>query len=724
MNKIFRGLLALFLKCFMASAICTWTSTYNDRSIEVCRRICYQELRTIEDGPRIYNCSKTDILEIHSYLEYPSIACHVFIENSTILSLEPNEHNWSNVTELHIQDTHTSKIIPGFFNTFNDLKVLSIVDNKITEIVSGAFSSLTVLETLNLTHNLIDILAEHSFSGMLNLKRIDLSSNKLISLPEGIFQYQNFLSFVDFSQNKIKKVGSIFNIVTLQMIDLSQNQLINFDFDQLQNITQLTKIDLSTNLIGLIQKLDAISIDEINLSNNKIQLIPKMGNVSVFNISRNYIQAIESNILNKTIKSLDISHNNVTVLNANAFENMTKLEYLDFDHNNLNSLPIDIFAQTIQLRHLDLSFNHINQIPFGLFNNLYGLTYLDLSENNMMFDFHTLITLKSLNVLKFQNNRITNFDASELLTHFKDLKVVTLSDDSWSCSELASAVHKFQLNNIEITRGQNTKIANILGISCKDNADLKEESVLFERFNAKSKFNTNYPNNYSVKLFDDSLKKTTFFKYLKTVAQYISENDTMNSTKNVSRNEFIRYLNENFTNTQFSKYVQDMKDISNNTFSLIAGMNNFFNVGFNDTNFYKNVKFLENNLNTNLSDKKVLTFLARVENKTENLSRIFNSTIFNLTTSIKNIMISQNANFNEFLSGMKEILALKPKTVRNGFLPYEIKEEISSEHTSVDTNLILNNIFLLLVLCCLLTVVYRIFYKPKEIDTQEQVQLM
>ncbi|CAH1134691.1 unnamed protein product [Ceutorhynchus assimilis] len=690
MKKIYFGLLALWLCYHVASERCLVTKKSENQRREKCDRYygCRMEYEHI-DVAKYYTCVNTSITDIQQQIEDRNVNSYINITNSSIPVLEPDNYQWGNVQELWIHETNTSEIIPGFFNKLGNLKTLQITKNKITQIVTGLLSPLSVLEVLNLTDNRIETVATHSFSGMLNLRVLDLSKNKITSMPQDVFEYQNFLHFIDLSDNNLKNVSDyLFNQPSLQTLNLAHNFLVEFDFNQLRNVS---KINLSNNLIEkyLIADANIINFEEVLLSHNKITTLQKIRNVKSLNISYNKIQNIDEHVLSESLETLDISNNNIT---NGLFNSLKNLKYLYLDHNYINSLSIDALYNLQQLLYLDLSFNRIKQIPFGFFNDLTSLVFLDLSNNNMILDFHVLLTLKSLTTLKFSNNKVQNFDASTLLVRFKNLESITLSDGSWSCSELALTIHQLQMNNINFTHGQDTNISNILGVSCKENTDIKEESIVIERVN------------------DAPSEKIDDSKYLQIISKYIFENASLpilNATID-QNNNLLEYMNKSFTD-----YLKNFNTYAiNSSNSLIEAQKYIINEMFNSTNFNTYINSVVNN-----STKKEYIYIDRAQNKSDSNDswlRTLNSTLSNLTINLRNLtssIINISNDRNQVVNDKSEANAL-------------ITEK-NVDNSALENSLIVINILLAVIMICLILLAYHNFCKPKlNRALSEQVQLM
>ena len=77
---------------------------------------------------------------------------------------------------------------------------------------------------------------------------------------------------------------------------------------------------------------------------------------------------------------LDLSGNELTVLDSKAVLPYTQLNYLSLAGNQLSEISSNLFQQTPNLMVLDLSRNKLNSLPKAL-QSLASLQTLDISEN-------------------------------------------------------------------------------------------------------------------------------------------------------------------------------------------------------------------------------------------------------------------------------------------------------------------------------------------------------
>ena len=104
-----------------------------------------------------------------------------------------------------------------------------------------------------------------------------------------------------------------------------------------------------------------------------------------------------------TLKTLYISHNQLTVLPEGLFEKLSKLKSLDLSTNHLSSVPEGIFGPLVSLQRLRLDNNQLIVLPEGVFTGLKYVEKIDLGDNQLsslpegIFD--PLISLKKLRLV-------------------------------------------------------------------------------------------------------------------------------------------------------------------------------------------------------------------------------------------------------------------------------------------------------------------------------------
>lgn len=104
---------------------------------------------------------------------------------------------------------------------------------------------------------------------------------------------------------------------------------------------------------------------------------------------------LESNRLNTTptlsglvsLKTLDLSYNNLTILEANAFSQAESLEYVWLSNNQLITVHKQAFNGTFELEQIDLSNNNLSELDPDTFARFSNIRNIDLMNNQLeVFD--------------------------------------------------------------------------------------------------------------------------------------------------------------------------------------------------------------------------------------------------------------------------------------------------------------------------------------------------
>lgn len=141
-----------------------------------------------------------------------------------------------------------------------------------------------------------------------------------------------------------------------------------------------------------------------------------------------------------SVKSLDLSFNNMRGISEFAFIPFMNLESLRIGHNPLSHLGPRTFRGLGKLKHLDLGYNAITTMDPNAFIEIPGLSGMFLSNNKLTIvpvkAFEKLTNLKHLNLAY---NNITNMGVE----HLKGLTLNRLQVDL-TCNNM-TAEHKYVL---------------------------------------------------------------------------------------------------------------------------------------------------------------------------------------------------------------------------------------------------------------------------------------
>ncbi|KAL6139317.1 hypothetical protein ACLB2K_064594 [Fragaria x ananassa] len=256
-----------------------------------------------------------------------------------------------------------------------------------------------------------------SFNGAKNLEEIDLSSNgltgQLRTFPH-FLRNQSKLGWLDLSDNQIQ--GNIPNWIwrfrDLERLNLSCNSLETLEGPTI-NLTSLETLDLHSNQlhgkipISLSPNMYYLDYSRNNFSTNIPTAIGDMLlNIQYFSLSSNNLQGIiPGSICNShKLEVLDMSNNSLSGTVPHCLTTTSTLSVLNLRRNNLTS--VDKLSRNCSLRTLDISENQIQGLfPKSLINCL-KVEVLNLGKNQIPGPFPFFLkNTTTLRVLILRSNR-------------------------------------------------------------------------------------------------------------------------------------------------------------------------------------------------------------------------------------------------------------------------------------------------------------------------------
>ena len=183
----------------------------------------------------------------------------------------------------------------------------------------------------------------------------------------------------------------------LQHLSLTATSITRLGSSQFFDYTQLRKLDMSGNLIAVVQEhslREQASLRTLNLSMNTLT-----------ELTRNSLTGLRS------LEHLDLSHNQLTRLGTGLFSPLSALVSLRLDHNLLQVLSSDTFASLSSLASLSLASNPLHPGVWMVRGSslvetlsvLPTLTSLDLEDTGLQ-DLPSLHFLPNLEKLELGSN--------------------------------------------------------------------------------------------------------------------------------------------------------------------------------------------------------------------------------------------------------------------------------------------------------------------------------
>jgi Leucine-rich repeat (LRR) protein len=198
----------------------------------------------------------------------------------------------------------------------------------------------------------------------------------------------------------------------LVWLDLSSNRIQHIGLNTLPK-TLLT-LDISRNLLSVFPTSMLEHLRDLRILSLRDNLLTKLSEIT--------FQAFKTHL-----EKIDLSQNNIDELPQHLFNHTTRIKAINFDKNFITFVPSDAF-HSMNLVHLVLSYNHIRSVDANAFASLEeSLEYLDLERNFLTAIPSAIYRLNKLRFLYLTSNTINSVDALPAT-----LKVLSLSSNNFT----------------------------------------------------------------------------------------------------------------------------------------------------------------------------------------------------------------------------------------------------------------------------------------------------
>jgi Leucine-rich repeat (LRR) protein len=316
----------------------------------------------------------------HDIFKSVQLLMRLNMSHNKIVSLEANLFS----SNMHLQNLDLSNnaiehVDTDIFKNNTKLEILNMSNNELSSLNSDIFSHNVAITSVDISCNNIHYIHPETFRVNKQLSSLNVRKNRLASLDERIFFHNNKLKIIDFSNNQIVTIPpNIFTTNTkIQSINLSTNRITQifpgtFDANKI-----ITDVDLSHNMIKVLDNnmFSETKISTLNLRGNRLTM------------KGDDIPLLRAPLLEK----LDLGSCGITILPPKTFQHMLGLKELMLDNNYLQ-LPHEpdsennIFSNLHQLSKLDLSSNEITVMNSHLLYDMNNLKLLNLSFNPAVCD--------------------------------------------------------------------------------------------------------------------------------------------------------------------------------------------------------------------------------------------------------------------------------------------------------------------------------------------------
>ncbi|XP_037948501.1 protein toll-like [Teleopsis dalmanni] len=251
----------------------------------------------------------------------------------------------------------------GLFANLPNLKELRLTCDLLT-LPGGLFANSSNIANLTISGNKLSTLPATLLADQINLLDLDLRRNMLESLPDELFANTKNLYVLKLSHNRLKRISrDLFaSLENIEFLYMDNNHLTTIDPDAFVHTSNMRTIDMENNLLNLSELTERFEdIDKYELG-SPFKYLFKLEKLNLRNNSILYIfrdwkfQLIE-------LQELDLSYNNITSLNDNDLQYLSKQSvFLNLTHNNIHTINFETidFLDITRVVRMDLNNNPLN----------------------------------------------------------------------------------------------------------------------------------------------------------------------------------------------------------------------------------------------------------------------------------------------------------------------------------------------------------------------------
>ena len=543
----------------------------------------------------------------------------IFLQNNKIKIIEnlPTTLKKLDISNNYIND------LTGIEKLLN-LNWINLENNKIKNI-SPLIKLINLIE-LNCSNNLINSFNDYNQLGKLkNLEIFDISGNEvinnIINFRITIIYYCPNLTFLNrHFVDKKEKIASLeyFNgKLTTEILEKRLGENRNSNLIEIN----LSSLKLKDEMY-LFSEKQYPKLKKLNLSKNNFKsfiIFGQLPELIELDLSYNYFSELfpqkkknnneKMNFNIKNLLYLDMSGNKLSDLNG--IEYFSKLQKINVKENSITK--IDSLDKMNQLNYINISFNKLRNCDKTNIGILPVLKIF-LCDNNYLKNINCFEKFYSLEIISFNNNKITDLGCLEKLNQLKKLTQLSIINNpitkiaNYRKIIIKTFPHLQILDNKEIC--QDERIINSYkydnNISYFDNYNKNDES-----FGTLYNYNNNSNNNINININNNINNNISLFKNQKRV-NYVQIGYNCYPFKN---NRLFSYSQQK---DEIRKKIKDKSHIEMNEKKIQNRKNNDFNWGIILSN--------RNKINSHLFPKiKKSNTIIKNKNNVSKIKYHFNS---------------------------------------------------------------------------------------------------
>ncbi|XP_037867501.1 chaoptin isoform X1 [Bombyx mori] len=398
-----------------------------------------------------------------SYIPYEELSplrqLRVLDLSSNVIKQVPPLHDLNGIKLsldlLKLDNNMIQVLYPGAFKYFNVLNSTTLDRNPIVTIREDAFRNAKI-KSLSLRDCSISDLSPAAFAGLENsLISLDLSENNLTMVSKFMLNKLDSLRFLNLRENKV----DISLLTTNMPSEYQQSAFNSFQYRLFSlDVSGANSIEISLQDAKRMRSLRSLSVGKLLRQSIKTEDFLDFGmELEDLKLFGSNLIRIESSAFQyvRTIKTLDLSENNIEYIDPFAFAELhslitlkmarglsdsviilpfeplkalTELQYLDMSNNKLKNVPDTSFHFLKNLRSLNLEDNAIEHFSKGTLQaDIHGkLESICLSLNQMkQIGQHTFVELKEMQEILIEDNLI-QYIQRRAFASLDNLKIIKL----------------------------------------------------------------------------------------------------------------------------------------------------------------------------------------------------------------------------------------------------------------------------------------------------------
>lgn len=391
----------------------------------------------------IVNGQKLNYLptNMHSYFTKLRV---IYVNNCGLKEINRKELQFPNLKYINLQNNSLEVIESDLFAYNPILRAIELQNNKIKDVKWEAFASLTALTYLYIQNNTC-IQGEDEKTGSVDkaqkyAMKIDETCNSLkYALNQCHRQFMPLSSLYakefhsrktcerTMRQSQCQNNAYQFNTMKNELNELRnfRRKMLAFDllckvsgsmketcevqnmksFDKESEIDRIKQIDSDDMVTTTISKLKIINqqcayipfylnekfsqIKNLSIINSGLLQL-KHEDFLIFyqleqlNLKENKLSVVQGDTFDsnmKILEILDLSSNNIEIIEDEAFKNLENLQEIRLNDNLMETIKSNIFGKNLKLKTVQLQNNHLSEISGTLLNQLEAISFADFTNN-------------------------------------------------------------------------------------------------------------------------------------------------------------------------------------------------------------------------------------------------------------------------------------------------------------------------------------------------------